>query len=206
MEDHKEIMAALVQAQRAVAGVEKNARNDFAGYDYVSADGMVRQLRKALLDAGLAFFRSGWHLEGAKVVSEFVLSHPASGSHKVMKAEMPVFEAKGRPMDKAVLGALTTSLSYVLRDLLLVPRVDELEIDNRPSDEPIRTPAAPAAPAAPSLVEQVQAIALHKPGGPSAYLDQIMQRASELHQRPIRELADMPSELLTKIIEAHKEN
>lgn len=203
MEDRKEIMQALVQAQQAVAGVEKNARNDFAGYDYVSADGMVRQLRKALLEAGLAFFRSGWHLDGAKVVSEFVLSHPASGSHKVMRAEMPVFEAKGRPLDKAVLGALTTSLSYVLRDLLLVPRVDELEIDNRASDEPIRRPVpAPA----PNLVEQVQAIALHKPGGPDAYLGQIMQRASELHQRPIRELADMPVELLTKIVEAHKEN
>ena len=203
-----ELMAALAKAQMAVVGVEKNARNDFAGYDYVSADGMVRQLRTALLQSGLAFFRSGWNLDGDKVVSEFILSHPDSGSYKVIRAEMPVFEAKGRPMDKAVLGALTTSLSYVLRDLLLVPRVDELEIDNRPTDEPAprRSPASPAARGVESnLLDQVQQIALNKPGGPTAYIEQIMKRASELHDRPITTLAEMPAELLTKIVEAHKE-
>lgn len=207
MDEHKQLMAALAEAQIAVNGVEKNARNDYAGYDYVSADGMVRQLRVALLNAGLAFFRAGWHLDGDKVVSEFALVHPKSGAHKTIKAEMPVFEAKGRPLDKAVLGALTTSLSYVLRDLLLVPRVDELEIDNRPSDEPaariVKKPAAVPA-ASLTLVEQVEAIALKKPEGPKAYIEAITKRASDLHRRSITSLSEMPEELLTKIVEAHK--
>lgn len=210
MDEHKQLMAALAEAQIAVNGVEKNARNEYAGYDYVSADGMVRQLRVALLDAGLAFFRAGWHIDGDKVVSEFALVHPKSGAHKIIKAEMPVFEAKGRPLDKAVLGALTTSLSYVLRDLLLVPRVDELEIDNRVSDEPaprILRKAAASAPAtntAQTLVEQVESIALNKPEGPDAYIQAITKRASDLHRRSITSLSEMPEELLTKIVEAHK--
>ena len=206
MDDYrKNLMAALIKAQMAVSGVEKNARNDFAGYDYVSADGMVRQLRQSLLSAGLAFFRSGWRLDGAKVISEYMLIHPDSGEHKVIISEMPVFEAKGRPLDKAVLGALTTSLSYVLRDLLLVPRVDELEIDNRPSDEPAytSTPVPKKTPSS-SLIQQVEKIADQSPQGAADYIAAVCKRASTLHSRDITSLAEMPENLLAKIIEAHK--
>ena len=43
----------------------------------------------------------------------------------------PIIEDKGRPLDKALAGALTTSLAYYLRDLLLIPKQDENQVDKR---------------------------------------------------------------------------
>ena len=122
---------ALLRAQAAVAGVQKNARNDFAGYDYVSADGMVGQLRQILLNEGLVFGRRTWEIVEDNVVSHLFLSHAESGERWQWTASMPIVITKGRPADKSVLGALTTCLSYVLRDLLLVPRVDPAQIPGR---------------------------------------------------------------------------
>jgi hypothetical protein len=47
-----------------------------------------------------------------------------------MATKWPFAEEKGRPLDKALAGALTSSLGYWLRSLLLVPRDDE-EMDKR---------------------------------------------------------------------------
>jgi len=46
--------------------------------------------------------------------------------------EFPAIVRKGTPHDKAVAAALTTSLSYWLRDVLLLPRMDnEASMDRR---------------------------------------------------------------------------
>jgi hypothetical protein len=42
-----------------------------------------------------------------------------------MTLDWPIIPEKGRPWDKAHAGALTSSLAYFLRDLLLMPRVEE---------------------------------------------------------------------------------
>ena len=65
---------------------------------------------------------------------DFELCHPASGESQTDKADFPAQLKKGTPLDKAVAAALTTSLAYWLRDLLLIPRVDH-EMDKR-NDEP----------------------------------------------------------------------
>jgi len=43
--------------------------------------------------------------------------------------EFPAIEKKGTPADKAVAAALTTSLNYFLRDLLMIPRSEEFDMD-----------------------------------------------------------------------------
>ena len=209
------LIQALLNAQLSVAGVQKNARNDFAKYDYVSADGMVGQLRLSLLNNGLVFFRRSWSLNNGQVHSVFVLSHPESGESEESAVSMPVVETKGRPADKAVLGALTTCLSYVLRDLLLVPRVDELEIDNRSNDDVLSKPkVAPAPASAPSTVggseadavlEEVKKIAASRGDG-EAWIESCLHRASEVEGRDITRLSQMPAAYLRKMANPPKGN
>lgn len=209
------LIQALLNAQLSVAGVQKNARNDFAKYDYVSADGMVGQLRLSLLNNGLVFFRRSWSLNNGQVHSVFVLSHPESGESEESAVSMPVVETKGRPSDKAVLGALTTCLSYVLRDLLLVPRVDELEIDNRSNDDVVSKPkVAPAPASAPSAVrgseadavlEEVKKIAASRGDG-EAWIEGCLHRASEVEGRDITRLSQMPAAYLRKMANPPKGN
>jgi hypothetical protein len=50
-----------------------------------------------------------------------------SGERMEITIAWPVVPDRGRPLDKAVASAATTSLSYLLRDLLLMPRVDEAD-------------------------------------------------------------------------------
>lgn len=206
MENEKNLSKALLKAQAEVAGVVKNARNEFAKYDYVSADGMVGQLRNALISNGLLFNRSSWFVEGTLVRSNFSLIHVESGEERNFIADVPIVETKGRPADKAVLGAVTTALSYTLRDLLLVPRVDELEVDNRSDDEPIRRPAAAANDAQLStLAKEVEKESQRRDDGGS-WLSSCMERASAVEGRPIKMLSQMPDELLQKMLESSKEN
>lgn len=206
MENEKHLSKALLKAQAEVAGVVKNARNEFAKYDYVSADGMVGQLRSALISNGLLFNRSSWFVEGTLVRSNFSLIHVESGEERNFVADVPIVETKGRPADKAVLGAVTTALSYTLRDLLLVPRVDELEVDNRSDDEPIRRPSPPAnASQLSPLAKEVEKESQRRDDGGS-WLSSCMERASAVEGRPIKMLSQMPDELLQKMLESSKEN
>ena len=119
---------ALLKAQRYAQPVAKSARNNFHGYDYAPADAVIAEARRALNLAGLLAYR---HL--ARIVADsephplllstFALEHPASGQTIVfVDLPYPIIEEKGRPWDKALAVALTTSLSYWLRDLLLMER------------------------------------------------------------------------------------
>ena len=192
---------ALLRAQAAVAGVQKNARNDFAGYDYVSADGMVGQLRQILISEGLVFGRRTWEIIDDNVVSHLFLSHAETGERWQWTASMPIVITKGRPADKSVLGALTTCLSYVLRDLLLVPRVDELEVDNRRNDEVIPTVSATSPPSPIDLVVEVEKAAKAKGAAGDTWINGCIERAAALEKRRIRSLNDVPEKYLIKMLE-----
>lgn len=52
-----------------------------------------------------------------------------TGDSEDMISDIPVVERKGMPADKAALAASTTSITYFLRDLLMLPRGGEDEID-----------------------------------------------------------------------------
>lgn len=192
---NSELFTALAKAQAAANGVMKNARNDYAGYDYVSADGMVTQLRQALLANGLMFTRVGWDVTDTSVVNHFILVHGASGQRFAWDASIPVVETKGRPKDKAVLGAITTALSYTLRDLLLVARVDELEVDNRPNDDMMEQAPQPKPKANSSLLAKVQAEAASREGG-DVWVTGCLTRASAIDGIRYKTLEDLPVKYL----------
>lgn len=144
------LATALLAAQRALPSVAKDAKNSFHHYSYVSAEGMISACRDALHGAGLTVRRAGWKFdgtpEGGIVNSTFVLSHGATGESVSDEIAWICVPEKGRPIDKAMAGALTSSLGYYLRDLLLVPREDENEMDKRDDSayQPKRATPAPA--------------------------------------------------------------
>lgn len=125
-----DINGALLDAQRALTSVGKDAQNSFHRYSYTSSEGMLSACRDALHRAGLVVRRTHWTIdpsisEFGVIRSTFVVAHPASGGTISDETMWPIVPEKGRPFDKAVAGALTSSLNYFLRDLLQVPREEE---------------------------------------------------------------------------------
>lgn len=139
---NKQLNAALLEAQKSINEIQKEATNDFNKYKYVSAEAIIKEARRCLTKAGLVVRRGMWWYfpEDTDFNNEwgglwrcnmtFHISHPGSGETYSETVEFPVIPGKGRPLDKALAGALTTAQSYFLRDLLLIPRVDE-EMDRR---------------------------------------------------------------------------
>lgn len=164
-DDCSQLFAALGEAQQFIQdAARKDGRNAHQGYDYTTADEMIALCRSALHKVGLTVFRAKWSYTPndengpGNVVSRMVVVHPASKALRVFNFSWPAVPGAGRPLDKAIAAALTTSLSYWLRDLLLVPRGDGLSMDSRddskyqpemPRPRPKPAPAAPA-PAAPA--------------------------------------------------------
>ena len=130
-----QIAKAIVAAQRGIHMVAKDATNQHHKYAYVSAEQMIEASRKALLGAGLALLRTAARLstiEGMPIVScDYLLLHEGGESMEFKELPWLVIEGNGRPLDKAMAGALTTSMGYFLRDLLLIPKGDEAEVDKR---------------------------------------------------------------------------
>lgn len=163
------LAAALVEAQRAAHAVSKESRNSFQGYRYASAEAVITEARAALNAAGLSLSVSSATIRAGVAASRlsgdtppvavvvYRLEHE-SGEHRLVETETPIIEEKGRPLDKAMATARTYSLSYLLRDLLLLPRVEEgTDVDQRDdralgsgarkSTKEGRAPEAEAAPA-----------------------------------------------------------
>ena len=155
--------AALVSAQRTMQAVSKDSTNAFHKYKYASADDIIAAARVALNNQGLALIRS-WKVvfneAGIWVDSQFSLVHDGSaGVFNAGVVPFPVIEDKGRPLDKALAGALTSSLAYFLRDLLLIPKDDE-SMDKR--DDTRHMPTTKPIVAAPALIGMTGAVALNK--------------------------------------------
>ena len=145
---------ALLKAQQEIHGVGKDAKNSFQNYDYVSAEAIVAVSRLALNAHGLTVDRE-FTIDEAQAVppmlpilkSTFHVSHAESGGSRVRSSEWFIVEGKGRPIDKALAGALTSSLAYFLRDLLQIPKQEEAEsLDRRDDrDAPSRKQSQPVA-------------------------------------------------------------
>lgn len=153
------LAAALLEAQRTIAGVHKDGKNTHHRYDYVTSEQMIAVSRAALIGAGVTLTVTRWHLPPSEPqMVEFVarIVHPESGQSHEEIVCWPVVPGNGRPWDKALAGALTTGLSYFLRGLLLIPRPDE-EVDTRddtgykhqPAPKRQSPPKAPPAPPPP---------------------------------------------------------
>jgi len=179
------IYTRLHKAQQAVKAVEKDGNNTFHRYRYATAENMIEEARAAMHSAGLSFMLTGASLNPCDYTVETVngkgqtstfnvrmtvcstFSLMCADGHLEVSTEWPVIPEPGRPFDKALAAARTASLSYVLRDILLMPRAEEgtgLDSDDR--DPGVSAPVRPLpprpAPVKPSSArrtrEQVEAI------------------------------------------------
>ena len=141
---------ALLGAQSALKSVGKDAKNSFHGYNYTSSEGMISACRDALHSNGLVVSRTSWRFDAGTgefgmLISTFVLSFVDTNESVSAESCWFVVPEKGRPIDKALAGALTSSLNYYLRDLLLVPREEETmdSRDDTKYEPKARTPYVP---------------------------------------------------------------
>ncbi len=147
------LATALLAAQRALPSVGKDSQFKAGsyGYAYTSSETMIAACREVLHGAGLTLRRAGWKFDGTPeggglVTSQFILTHASTGESVADEVAWVAVPRGQQPIDKAVAGALTASLGYYLRDLLLVPREDENEMDKRDDSayQPKRAAPAPA--------------------------------------------------------------
>ena len=72
---------------------------------------------------GLSLYPAALNIEGGVLRTCWILEHAESEGTREIRMDWPIVEAKGKPMDKAVASARTSSLGYLIRDLLIAPRV-----------------------------------------------------------------------------------
>ena len=188
------LAAALVAAQAAARAVGKDATNQFHRYKYASAEAIIEEGRGALGVGGLALLPLGWTFQRetpahdkspvGTLFSRYRLLHGASGEALDLDVAWFVIPEKGRPEDKALAGALTTSLAYLLRGLLLLPREDadaaqdqrdDRNYEPRPSGSAQRSQSAPAS----SEADMVRDV----------LLERVAAAASKADMKPIAEAA-----------------
>lgn len=145
------IYQKLSTASRSMGTLIKSSANSYEGYLYVSSDDVVFHARKALTEAGLAFFEvssSIGRLDADPAVvymrTCYVLADTETGDLIEMQSDVPIHrEKKNVQLDKQSAASRTYSLAYALRGLLLADRVEK----PRPLDEEepdARKPDAPA--------------------------------------------------------------
>lgn len=123
---------ALAKAQKQVRRVDHDATVNFGqtSYDYTSSEAVIEAAKDPLSEAGLALLPleetlNGHEKEGAnrfELECKFLLLH-SSGESLPLVRHWPVCPDRGRALDKATAAASTLCLAYLLRDLLLMPRV-----------------------------------------------------------------------------------
>lgn len=152
MTDTKNLASALLAAQKALPSVGKDSqfKGGTYGYAYTSSETMIAACREVLHGAGLTLRRAGWKFDGTPeggglVTSQFILTHAGTGESVTDEVAWVAVPRGQQPIDKAMAGALTASMGYYLRDLLLVPREDENEMDRQ--DDSKYQPRKAAAPA-----------------------------------------------------------
>jgi hypothetical protein len=171
------LASALARAQGVVRGVEKDRRNTFHKYKYASAENLIAEGSAALSACGLALVPIKQALvaasTGADLHRQFLLMHRC-GDRIPLEVVWPVVEEKGRPVDKAMAIACTLSLGYLLRDLLLMPRVDEAD---EPDARGEHQPAAPAPrPAPPAPAPSANGTGNGHPAAPDGVTAEQLQR------------------------------
>lgn len=138
----REVLLALCVAQRAAKAVGKTSTNKFHNYRYASADAIVEEAREAFHAANLCLVTESWRTaieeDGPWLSVYYLLVHAGSGAtwrlpmHRVPMVQTPEKNGGKKALDKTEATALTYSLGYVLRGLLLLVRTDDsVEMDQR---------------------------------------------------------------------------
>lgn len=149
-----ELAAALAQAIRDMSAVAPDRRNDFHRYSYTSAEAMLSHSRGPLSKNDLSIVPTGAEIihvgtfpqptdkngkeqpdQPQFMLRRKLLLMHSSGESVELGCDWPIVPEKGRPLDKAAGAADTASMKYLLRTLLLIPRVEEdEEMDARRDD------------------------------------------------------------------------
>jgi hypothetical protein len=133
-----ELAKGLIAAMKACKPVVKDATNTFHRYAYASSEAIIEEGKAALEAGGLCLLPVETTINGSEKTGpnryelqrKFLLMH-ISGESIPLVTNWPVCEDKGRPLDKAAASADTLALAYLLRDLLLMPRVDDDDVAAR---------------------------------------------------------------------------
>jgi len=157
------LAAALATARDKCKAAHHDRRNTHQNFDYASAESVLRAAGEALDESGLSLVPLEQEMAvlqaGSKAVfslnRRMLLCHSSGESMPLVLKGWPVVEGNGRPLDKAFAIALTTSLAYLYRDLLQMPRVaqsddlagrDDSAREEQPEAPKRRKPAPPAQP------------------------------------------------------------
>lgn len=144
------IQTALLRICRQVQGIAKDgtAPDTMGAYRYTSVENMIETVRPLLLQEDI-WPRQSWALlplpevsgvqapEGAPAPPRarwlevvLTLEHVPTGETLTERLPWPMVVQKGKPEDKAIATALSSSLTYWLRGLLMLPRGGD-EMDGR---------------------------------------------------------------------------
>lgn len=208
------LYAALAKATASARAVEKGAENTYSRYKYASAEAVVEEARAHLAAEGIAVVPKRWRVlplpggpvsGGGKASMYFAdvevlykVTH-AGGGWELCEATTPAVLDNGRPQDKAVATALTYSLGYFLRGLLMLPRVDAADDvdqrDDRDFEPPRRNgngrPDARQEPRPASSAPPSPATAGPPPSRPTAPAWDIDRAISEIRAAPDMETLRM---------------
>ena len=132
MSEPRCIVERLLEAQKNLTHIVKDASNDFAKYKYPKADSYIAACRTALISADLLLKRSfAFDRSDMTVAVSFKLYDPESGECMHDVVVFPVVVRAGMPEDKATSASVTTATAYYLQGLFMLPRVDSVpEIDD----------------------------------------------------------------------------
>jgi len=123
-EDKCPLSAALLEAQRRILSVGREARNDFHDFDYCTGDKMLEKTRGVLHGVGLtvSLVRCVHKMIQTHLVQEctFRLCHAKSGISENHIFECPIVCDRGS-LDKNSFGTNTGIWKYYIRGLLALP-------------------------------------------------------------------------------------
>lgn len=142
------LYAALADARDRANPVAKTGYNDHHRYKYAPAERVIREARECLAGSGIAVVpvdSDTKEVAGQLVFrEEYRVTHRDGGEIPGAKSwVVPTKSPTGKPLDvpKEVAKVATTAFAYYLRDLLMLERPPEDDI-NRP--QPAMDHAAPA--------------------------------------------------------------
>ena len=135
---------AIRAAQKDLPEIDKDARNEFHGFSYTSAESMIKRCRESLLKFGLVFrlvnqtVTPGADYSTLKLA--FLLTHIESSTSEPMNQEYIIVHGKN-PLDKGLFACQTEAIAYALRGIFMLSKnEDGLDISGRDDRERVEHP------------------------------------------------------------------
>jgi hypothetical protein len=154
------IAAALHKVMQSCGYVQKTGKNAFNGYKYAGEADLLKELRPAMVDAGLILLPSVKDVSppdehgNVTVVVEYTLAHESGEiwPEKITAAGCgnDMSPKSGRIGDKGVYKALTGANKYLLFKLFQIETGDDPERDDEPAPRSLSSAAVSPAPAEPA--------------------------------------------------------